>query len=113
MQCHPHSYGLGLSAIRATAAANGLYDLDLFAAFADDQMTDVSNFREPPTGEVRRTPQRVEKPLYAPSEHPSRTQKPRHRSVLALMSKCLDALLDYRLVLERLFQQAVLFHALG
>jgi hypothetical protein len=56
MQCHPHSYGLGLSAIRATAAANGLYDLDLFAAFADDQMIDVSNFREPPTGEVRRTP---------------------------------------------------------
>ena len=56
MQCHPLSYGLGLSAIRATAAANGLYDLDLFAAFADDQMTDVSNFREPPTGEVRRTP---------------------------------------------------------
>jgi hypothetical protein len=56
MQCHPHSYGLGLSAIRATAAANGLYDLDLFAAFADDQMTDVSNFREPPTGEVRRIP---------------------------------------------------------
>jgi hypothetical protein len=39
--------------------------------------------------------QPVEKPLYAPSEHPSRTQKPRHRSVLALMSKCLAAVLDY------------------
>src|SRR5215203_3332434 len=31
MQCHPHSYGLGLSAIRATAARDGLYDLDLVA----------------------------------------------------------------------------------
>jgi hypothetical protein len=41
----------------------------------------------------------VEKPLYAPSEHPSRTQKTRHCSVLALMSKCLNAVLDYRLVL--------------
>jgi hypothetical protein len=37
----------------------------------------------------------VEKPLYAPSEYPSRTQKPRHCSVLALMSKCLDTVLDY------------------
>src|SRR5829696_8594053 len=53
-----------------------------------------------------RTPQPVEKPLSARSEHPSRTQKPRHCSVLALMSKCLDAVLDYRLVLQRLFQQA-------
>ena len=41
----------------------------------------------------------VEKPLYAPSEHPSRTQKLRHCSVLALVSKGLDAVLDYRLVL--------------
>jgi hypothetical protein len=48
---------------------------------------------------VVKTQQPVEKPLYAPSEHPSRTQKPRHCSVLALMSKCLDAVLDYRLVL--------------
>jgi hypothetical protein len=48
---------------------------------------------------LRRRPQPVEKPLYAPSEHPSRTQKPRHCSVLALMFKCLDAVLDYRLVL--------------
>jgi hypothetical protein len=49
--------------------------------------------------ELRRTPQPVEKPLYAPSELPSRTQKSRHCSVLTLMSKCLDAVLDYRLVL--------------
>src|SRR5918994_5418392 len=55
---------------------------------------------------VRGIVQRVEKPLSAPSEPPSRTQKPRHCSVLALMSKCLDAVLDYRLVLLRLFQQA-------
>src|SRR5215212_2387809 len=34
----------------------------------------------------RRTPQPVEKPLYAPSDPRSRAQKPRHRSVLALMS---------------------------
>ena len=54
--------------------------------------------------------QPVEKPLYAPSEYPSRTQKPRHRSVLALMPKCLDAVVDYRLVLERLFQQAAVFY---
>jgi hypothetical protein len=31
MRCHPLSYGLGLSAIRAAAARNGLDDLDLFA----------------------------------------------------------------------------------
>jgi hypothetical protein len=43
--------------------------------------------------------QRVEKSLYAPSEHSSRTQKPRHCSVLALMSKCLDAVMGYRLIL--------------
>jgi hypothetical protein len=43
--------------------------------------------------------QPVENPLYAPSEHPSRTQKLRHCSVLALISKCLDAVLDYRLIL--------------
>ena len=41
----------------------------------------------------------LKKPLYVPSEHPSRTQKPRHCSVLALMSKCLDAVVDYWLVL--------------
>ena len=72
----------------------------------------MSNFREGPKGEVRRTYQPLEEPLYAPSEHPSRTQKPRHCSVLALISMCLDAVLDYRLVLERLFQQARTLHAL-
>jgi hypothetical protein len=40
MRCHPLSYGLGLSAIRAAAASNGLDDLDLFAVFADNEMTD-------------------------------------------------------------------------
>jgi hypothetical protein len=56
-------------------------------------------FRELCTGEVRRNPQPVEKLLYAPSKHSSRTQKPRHRSVLALMSKCLNAVWDYPPVL--------------
>ena len=32
--------GVGLSAIRATAARNGLEDLDLFAVLADSEMTD-------------------------------------------------------------------------
>jgi hypothetical protein len=72
----------------------------------------TADFRKLWKGEVRRILQPVEKPLYAPSEHPSRTQKPRHCSVLALMSKGLDAVVGYRLVLERLFQQAVFFHAL-
>jgi hypothetical protein len=36
-------------------------------------------------------------------------KKPRHCSVLALMSKCLDAVLDYRPVLQRLYQQAGVF----
>jgi hypothetical protein len=49
--------------------------------------------------ELPRMHQPVEKRLYAPSEHPSRTQKLRHCSVLALISKCLDAVLDYRLIL--------------
>ena len=47
------------------------------------------------TGAMRRglprKPQLVEKPLYAPSERSSRTQKPRHCSVLVLISKYLDA----------------------
>jgi hypothetical protein len=63
--------------------------------------------------ELPRMHQPVEKRLYAPSEHPSRTQKPCHCSVLALLSKCLDAVLDYPPVLQRLFQQAGTFHALG
>src|SRR5215218_6916835 len=53
------------------------------------------NFLELRQREVRRKLQPVEKPLYAPSEHASRTQKPLYCSVLALMSKCLDAVLDY------------------
>jgi hypothetical protein len=48
--------------------------------------------------QVRGRWQPVEKPLYAPSERSSRIQKPRHCSVLALMSECLDAVLDYPLV---------------
>ena len=48
---------------------------------------------------VRGIVQPVEKLLYAPSEHPTSTQKARHRSVLALMSKCLDAVVDYPPVL--------------
>ena len=36
--------------------------------------------------------QPVEKPLYVPSGPRSRAQRPRHRSVLALMSRLLDAL---------------------
>jgi hypothetical protein len=64
------------------------------------------NFGEAQYAEVPLIAQPVEKPLYAPSEHPSKTQKPRHCSVMALISKCLDAVLDYRLVLLRLFQQA-------
>src|SRR5215210_2193226 len=63
-------------------------------------------FRTDPYTRFPETPQPVEKRLYAPSEHSSRTPKPRHCSVLALMSKYLDAVVDYRLVLERLFQQA-------
>jgi hypothetical protein len=57
------------------------------------------NFIERLTDDVRRIDQRVEKPLYAPSEHTSRSEKPRYCSVLELMSKCLDAVLDYRLLL--------------
>src|SRR5918993_211304 len=34
--------------------------------------------------------QPVEKPLYAPFEHPSKTQQPRQSSVSALISKCLE-----------------------
>jgi hypothetical protein len=49
--------------------------------------------------ELPRKHQPVEKPLYAPSEHPSRTPKPRHCSVLVLISKCLDAVVDYPPVL--------------
>jgi hypothetical protein len=61
----------------------------------------ATNFVEPRAAEVEllRKSQPVEKPLNAPSEHPSRTHKSRHRSVLALMSKCLGAVLDYRLLL--------------
>jgi hypothetical protein len=58
--------------------------------------------------ELPRMHQPVEKRLYAPSEHPSRTQKPCHCSVLALLSKCLDAVLDYPPVLQRLFQQCTM-----
>jgi hypothetical protein len=54
---------------------------------------------------VRGRKQPVEKPLYAPSEHFSGTQEPRHRSVLALMCKCLNAVLDYQLVLQRPFNR--------
>src|SRR5215213_5962373 len=39
--------------------------------------------------------QPVEKPLYASSGSPSRTHKLRHCSVLVLISKCFDAVLDY------------------
>ena len=39
--------------------------------------------------------QPVEKPLYASSASPSRAQKARHCNVLDLMSRCLDAVLDY------------------
>jgi hypothetical protein len=45
---------------------------------------------------VVKTQQAVEKPLYVPSEPRSRAQRPRHCSVLALMSRRLDAVLDYR-----------------
>jgi hypothetical protein len=54
---------------------------------------------------VRGRKQPVEKLLYAPSEHFSGTQGPRYRSVLALISECLNAVLDYRLVLQRLFNR--------
>ena len=54
----------------------------------------VSNFLDISTCVLRKMPEPVEKPLYAPSEHPSRTQKPLYCSVLALMSKRLDAVLD-------------------
>src|SRR5215217_3100209 len=60
-----------------------------------------SSVRQPPSSAW------VHNTLYAPSEHPSRTQNPRHCSVLALISKRLDAVLDYPLVLLRLFYQAV------
>src|SRR5215204_1334267 len=56
--------------------------------------------------ECPRRSQPVENPLYTPSEPFSGSQNPRHRSVLALMSKCLDAVWDYPPVLYRLFQQA-------
>jgi hypothetical protein len=46
--------------------------------------------------ELPRSSQPVEKPLYVPSEPRSRAQRPRHCSVLALMSRLLDAVLDYR-----------------
>jgi hypothetical protein len=59
----------------------------------------AENYQGIPSTRVRGRVQPVEKPLYAPSEHPSRTQKSRHYSVLALMSKCLDAVLDYPPVL--------------
>ena len=39
---------------------------------------------------VRKRGQPVEKPLYAPFEHPSKTQQPRQSSVSALISKCLE-----------------------
>jgi len=35
--------GVGLSAIRAAAARNGLDDLNLFAVLADDLVPDVDN----------------------------------------------------------------------
>src|SRR5215216_4431730 len=76
---------------------------DIFVVLASlDHMMPSSGARG-----IRRRSQPVEKPLYTPSEHPSRTQNPRHCSVLALISKCLDAVLDYPLVLLRLFYQAV------
>src|SRR5215217_167909 len=37
------SYGVGLSAIRAAAARNGVDDLNLFAVLADDLVPDVDN----------------------------------------------------------------------
>jgi hypothetical protein len=44
MRCHPLSYGLGLSAIRAAAAGNGLDDLDLFACTGVlDKVPDVDD----------------------------------------------------------------------
>jgi hypothetical protein len=44
MRCHPLSYGLGLSAIRAAAARNGLDDLDLFACTGVlDKVPDVDD----------------------------------------------------------------------
>jgi hypothetical protein len=46
-----------------------------------------------------------------PSTPRSGAQKPRHCSVLALMSRCLDAVLDYRAVLQRLFQPPDTFQA--
>jgi hypothetical protein len=45
------------------------------------------------------TQQPVEKPLYASSGSHSRAQKPRYCSVLALICKCLDAVLDHPPVL--------------
>jgi hypothetical protein len=45
--------------------------------------------------ELLRSHQPVEKPLYASSGSPSRAQNTRHCSVLDLISKCLDAVLDY------------------
>jgi hypothetical protein len=46
-----------------------------------------------------RNPQPVEKPLYTSFGSPSRAQKTRHCSVLALMYRCLDAVMDYRTLL--------------
>jgi hypothetical protein len=49
--------------------------------------------------ELPRMHQPVEKRLYAPSEHPSRTLNHCHCSVLALIPKYSDAVLDYPPVL--------------
>jgi hypothetical protein len=46
-------------------------------------------------GELLLMGQPVEKPLYVYSKSPSRAQKPSYCSVLALMSKCLAAVLVY------------------
>jgi hypothetical protein len=72
-------------------------------AHRDDLLTIMSS------GELRRTPQPVEKPLYASSGSPSRAQKTRYCSVLALISKCLDAVLDYPLVLGQVRRPSSIF----
>jgi hypothetical protein len=59
----------------------------------------MPNFLELREGEVRRRIQPVEKPLYTSFGSPSRAQKTRHCSVLALMYRCLDAVMDYRTLL--------------
>jgi hypothetical protein len=61
---------------------------------------------------LRRRPQPVEKPLHAPFCVPFEDLMPRSCSVLAVVYGRFDAVLDYRPVGHRLFQQADSFHAL-